>query len=169
MGLGWSALQRPVWSHSEGLATGNDAVAMTLPRLLGRLWPHPESSRGQAHPQDPAWGDPDLLAPCPPPSSQAVGSECPLPTHLPRGLDALDHGHAHNGPGHEEAQGHLPVEAPALRDGVGDVQGLSVPEVGGGRALFTLRLHHCNGSRASVPRSVAGPGRPPRQQGQGGS
>ena len=61
-------------------------------------------------------------------------SKCgrPLATHLPRGLDALDDSHAHDAPGHEEAQSHLPVEAPTLRDGVGDVQGLSVPEVGSG-------------------------------------
>lgn len=65
-------------------------------------------------------------------SPSKCGCPGPLATHLPRGLDALDDSHAHDAPGHEEAQSHLPVEAPALRDGVGDVQGLSVPEVGSG-------------------------------------
>jgi len=65
------------------------------------------------------------------------------PPYLPRGLDSLDHGEAHHGPGNQQAHGHLPVEASALGDAVGDVQGLAVPVVGGGRALVALRYHIC--------------------------
>jgi len=62
--------------------------------------------------------------------------------YLPRGLDALDDGHADDDPGAQQGQGHLPVEAACVVDAAGDVQRLPVPEVGRGRALLTLRLHH---------------------------
>lgn len=61
--------------------------------------------------------------------------------YLPRGGDALDDGEAHDDPGHQQRQGHLYVEAAALCDGAGGVQGLTVPEIGGGRAFFALWLH----------------------------
>lgn len=64
-------------------------------------------------------------------------------TYLPRRLDPFDHGQTHHGPGHQQTHCHLPVEASALRDAVGDVQRLAVPVVGGGRALLTLRDHVC--------------------------
>ena len=52
--------------------------------------------------------------------------------YLPRGLDAFDHGQAHHGPGSQQAYAHPPVQAPAVRDGVGDVQGHAVPVISGG-------------------------------------
>lgn len=68
-------------------------------------------------------------------------------------LDSLDHGEADQSPGGQQGQGHLPVETSALRDAVGDVQGLAVPVVGGGRALLALRHHICghNGRSFSSP------------------
>lgn len=62
------------------------------------------------------------------------------PPYLPRRLDPLDHGQADQRPGGQQGQGHLPVEASAVRDAVRDVQGLAVPVVGGGRALLALGL-----------------------------
>ena len=62
--------------------------------------------------------------------------------YLPRGLDTLDDGQANDDPGAQQGQGHPPVEAARVVDTAGDVQRLPVPEVGGGRALLTLWLHH---------------------------
>lgn len=67
-------------------------------------------------------------------------------TCLPRRLDSLDHGEANNRPGNQQAHSHLPVESSTLGDAVGDVQGLAVPVVGGGRALLTL-WHHIFGKK----------------------
>lgn len=67
-------------------------------------------------------------------------------TCLPWRLDSLDHGEANNRPGNQQAHSHLPVESSTLRDAVGDVQGLAVPVVGGGRALLTL-WHHIFGKK----------------------
>ena len=78
---------------------------------------------------------------CNPPVRAApalVGRETP---YLPRGLDALNDGHADDDPGAQQGQGHPPVEAARVVDAAGDVEGLPVPEVGGGRALLTLWLH----------------------------
>lgn len=61
--------------------------------------------------------------------------------YLPRGGDAFDDGEADDDPGHQQRQGHLHIEAAALCDGAGGVQGLTVPEIRGGRAFVTLRLH----------------------------
>lgn len=77
-------------------------------------------------------------------------------THLPRGLDAFDHSQANKAPGHQQTQGHLPVEPSALRDGVGDVQGLAVPEVGGGRAPLAFGLHNCNRAEAGDREGAGG-------------
>lgn len=63
--------------------------------------------------------------------------------YLPRGGDALDDSEADNDPGHQQRQGHFDVEAAALCDGAGGVESLSIPEVGGGRALVTFGLHDC--------------------------
>lgn len=52
--------------------------------------------------------------------------------YLPRGLDAFDDCQADHDPSHQQGQRHLPVQAPSVVDGAGDVQGLSVPEVRGG-------------------------------------
>lgn len=54
------------------------------------------------------------------------------PLYLPRRLDPLDHGEANHRPGDQQAHGHFPVESSTLRDVVRDVQGLTVPVVGGG-------------------------------------
>lgn len=48
------------------------------------------------------------------PSSCSLGPGCLFPAHLSRGLDTLDYSHAHDAPGHKEAECHLPVEAPTL-------------------------------------------------------
>lgn len=71
--------------------------------------------------------------------------------YLPRRLDSLDHGEANHRPGDEQAHGHLPVESSTLRDVVGDVQGLAVPVVGGGRALLTFWHHICGHSVTAQP------------------
>lgn len=63
--------------------------------------------------------------------------------YLPRGGDSSDDGEADDDPGHQQRQSHFDVEAAALRDGAGGVQGLPVPEVGRSRAFVTLRLHNC--------------------------
>lgn len=52
------------------------------------------------------------------------------PQHLPGRCDPFNDGQADDDPGHQERQGHLDVEASALCDGAGDVQSLTVPEVG---------------------------------------
>lgn len=52
--------------------------------------------------------------------------------YLPGGLDALDDGQADNDPGPQQGQGHPPIQPAAVIDGAGDVQGLPVPEIGGG-------------------------------------
>lgn len=67
--------------------------------------------------------------------------------YLPRRLDPLDHGQADQSPGGQQGQGHLPVEASAVGDAVGDVQGLAVPVVGGGRALLALGHLVCRTQR----------------------
>lgn len=64
--------------------------------------------------------------------------------YLPRGLDALDDGQTDQDPGHQQAQGHLPVQPAAVVDAAGDVESLSVPEVSGGRTLLALWLHNCD-------------------------
>lgn len=73
------------------------------------------------------------------------------PPYLPWRLDSLNHGEANYRPGNQQAHGHLPVESSTLRDAVGDVQGLAVPVVGGGRALLTLR-HHIYGQKVTPQR-----------------
>lgn len=70
-----------------------------------------------------------------------------IPLHLPRRLDALNDGQADYGPGRQQGQGHLPVDAARVVDAAGDVEGLAVPEVSGGRAPLALRLHHFGGKR----------------------
>lgn len=65
--------------------------------------------------------------------------------YLPRGLDALDDGHADQDPGYQQGQGHLPVQPTGVVDGAGDVESLTVPEVGGGWALLTFRHHDWDG------------------------
>lgn len=92
MGLGWAALQRPGWSHaeglrpgwghSEGLSTGNDAAAMTSIATSGACDLIPVTQR-PSPPTGPWWGHSGLSAPCPPPSSQAVGSERPSQLTFP--------------------------------------------------------------------------------------
>lgn len=64
--------------------------------------------------------------------------------YLPRGLDALDDSHADQDPGHQQGQGHLPVQPAGVVNGAGDVESLAVPEVSGGRALLTFRHHDCD-------------------------
>lgn len=73
-----------------------------------------------------------------------VATETP---YLPRGLDALDDSQADQDPSHQQGQHHLPVQAPRVVDGAGDVESLAVPEVSGGRALFTLWHHDYNGNK----------------------
>lgn len=67
--------------------------------------------------------------------------------YLPRGLDALDDSQADQDPSHQQGQHHLPVQAPGVVDGAGDVESLAVPEVSGGRALVTLWHHDYNGNK----------------------
>ena len=64
--------------------------------------------------------------------------------YLPRGLDALDDSQADQDPSYQKGQGHLPVQAAGVIYRAGDVESLAVPEVSGGRALLTLRLHDYN-------------------------
>lgn len=52
--------------------------------------------------------------------------------YLPRGLDALDDSHADQDPGHQQGQGHLPVQPSSVVNGAGDIESLAVPEVSGG-------------------------------------
>lgn len=66
----------------------------------------------------------------------------PPPTYLPRGLDAFNDRQADQDPGHQQGQGHLPVQAAGVVDAAGDVQRLTVPEVGGGRAFLTFWFHN---------------------------
>lgn len=84
---------------------------------------------------------------------RAVATRAADRPYLSGRLDSLDHGEADQSPGGQQGQGHLPVETSALRDAVGDVQGLAVPVVGGGRALLALRHHICghNGRSFSSP------------------
>lgn len=72
----------------------------------------------------------------------------PNSPNLPRGLDSLDHGKANHGPSNQQAHSHLPVESSTLRDAVRDIQGFTVPVIGGGRALLTLwhQIYGQNGS-----------------------
>lgn len=64
-------------------------------------------------------------------------------SHLPRGSDSFNDGEADNDPGYQQRQGHFDVEAAALRDGAGRVQGLPVPEICRGRAFVAFWLHNC--------------------------
>lgn len=59
-------------------------------------------------------------------------------SYLDRGLDALEHPQAHDGPGGQQTAHDVRVERSRLVDGVRDVQRLTVPEIRGRGALLTL-------------------------------
>lgn len=75
------------------------------------------------------------------------GDLCRDGRYLPGRLDALDDGQTDHDPGHQQGQGHLPVQAARAVDGVADVESLTVPEVSGGRAPLALGLHDYTGGK----------------------
>lgn len=66
-------------------------------------------------------------------------------THLSNGVDASDEADVHHTPGGGETHHQPPLEGPAGLDVWGDVQGVAVPKVIHGRALFALLIVACWG------------------------
>lgn len=76
-----------------------------------------------------------------------------LRSHLAGGLGAPQDAQVHDEPGQHEAERRLPLHAPAVLDGRGDVEGLPVPEVLRGGRLLTLLVV----ARAVVVQRAHGP------------
>ena len=73
--------------------------------------------------------------------------------HLSRGLDSAEDEEEGEGPGQQQAEHLTQVHPARLVDGRGDVQGLPVEEVLGGRGPFALlvRARHVGVQRALCP------------------
>lgn len=79
---------------------------------------------------------------CPPHVPLGLGRAAPA-SHLAGGLSATEDAEIDHQPGQRQAECLLPLDAAAGLQRWGDVQGLPVPEVLGGRRLLTLLLVAC--------------------------
>lgn len=83
-------------------------------------------------------------SPPPPPEGRRQPLAVPSPRqglccpHLASGLGAPQDAQVHHQPGQDEAERRLPLHAPAVLDGRGDVESFPVPEVLRGGRLLTL-------------------------------